>query len=397
MQIDSTPRIAAAVHGAVARIRALADQCVACGLCLPHCPTYQLTRRESESPRGRIALMRAIAAASEALDATSREHCLACGRCERVCPADVRYLDLLDLSRSAQRPARPRWLALASRLRRRIATSPLAATLAALGAAAQRSPRLSSASAALRVARSWRRPPDPTTAVDTTPTPALFVLTGCGSGLQDDAVDGALRLLARAGVSVTVAPPHACCGALERHAGDAEGALRSLQQLTDAVAASGAGRIAALDSGCTRELRRHRPGADVTPTDLLTVLAAALDANGRRFHGGGRRVGVYRPCTLDATGAIALDRLLGRIDDLEVVSIEAGHGCCGAAGEYFLDQPALSARLAAPLAEAIAAARVDAVVTVNLGCRLQLAARMDHRGDRTPVLHLLGFMASLPG
>ena len=37
------------------------QQCMHCGMCLPTCPTYDATRRERNSPRGRIALMRAIA------------------------------------------------------------------------------------------------------------------------------------------------------------------------------------------------------------------------------------------------------------------------------------------------------------------------------------------------
>ena len=79
-------------------VLAEADRCVLCGLCLPHCPTYNITRNENNSPRGRIALIKAMAQKQLAPEKTLASHinsCLACFACENRCPARVSYRKIL--------------------------------------------------------------------------------------------------------------------------------------------------------------------------------------------------------------------------------------------------------------------------------------------------------------
>ena len=70
--VSQTPNPASGASGPASRLKSMdydiLQQCIHCGICLPTCPTYQETGRERNSPRGRIALMRAIA--DEELDVT---------------------------------------------------------------------------------------------------------------------------------------------------------------------------------------------------------------------------------------------------------------------------------------------------------------------------------------
>ena len=64
--------------------RALLDDCVHCGFCLPTCPTYVLWGEEMDSPRGRILLMDLADKGEIGLDASTVRHwdsCLGCMAC----------------------------------------------------------------------------------------------------------------------------------------------------------------------------------------------------------------------------------------------------------------------------------------------------------------------------
>jgi glycolate oxidase iron-sulfur subunit len=79
------------------------QQCIHCGMCLPTCPTYMETKIERNSPRGRIALMRAIADGrleAEKAFADEMYFCLGCLACETTCPAGVDYTELFEMARA---------------------------------------------------------------------------------------------------------------------------------------------------------------------------------------------------------------------------------------------------------------------------------------------------------
>ena len=77
--------------------------CVRCGLCLSVCPGYRESLNETDSPRARVALLRAVK--EGLLDAPTDEYaaaffrCLLCGACTFICPSGVAVDRILELTR----------------------------------------------------------------------------------------------------------------------------------------------------------------------------------------------------------------------------------------------------------------------------------------------------------
>src|SRR4051812_1246964 len=79
--------------------------CVYCGLCLDECPTYRISGDENNSPRGRLALWRAVAEKRLEPDAVTdhyTDECVGCLACVSACPSNVPYGELLFETRAAR-------------------------------------------------------------------------------------------------------------------------------------------------------------------------------------------------------------------------------------------------------------------------------------------------------
>ncbi len=78
------------------------SQCIHCGMCLAVCPTYDMTKNERSSPRGRIKLIKSVARGEMEITnlfAEEMNFCLDCQACETACPAGVKYGSMVEAAR----------------------------------------------------------------------------------------------------------------------------------------------------------------------------------------------------------------------------------------------------------------------------------------------------------
>ncbi|WP_296759189.1 (Fe-S)-binding protein [Thioalkalivibrio sp.] len=377
-----------------------ADRCVLCGMCVPHCPTYAMQRMEGDSPRGRITLMQGLAQGRlEPDNERLRGHlqgCLGCRSCEAVCPAGVRFGELMDTSRRIlrehpggawrtlperlfgpwrrlalrRRPVR-RMAALAARAVHRIglrrlfpASSRLGRVLRHTGPSLVRMPRLARLADASRA--------------------DVWLFTGCMDAFFTGPDSAAtLELLHALGIRAGVPPGQVCCGAMDQHLGrtDAAAAL----QRENEVAFGGTRPILVLDSGCEAQLREYPGDAWRERVTSLTGFLAQLPVEDFRWRSDPVRVALHLPCTLRnvTRESDGIRRLFERLPGIALAALIPPQNCCGAAGTAMLTQPAMADPLGQATLSALEAAEPDVIVSPNVGCSVHLRA-LQQRGGTGP-------------
>jgi len=402
----SMPSAPSGVAAADPGLSALADQCVMCGLCLPHCPTYRIDPVEAESPRGRIALARALNEGSLAPTAAALDHldrCLGCLSCQQVCPSGVRYEDILVRTRTRLAALRPapalalRWMR-APRLLLRLARI-------AAGLRAQR--WLPGLARVLPRGSTWRRIaetlPAPPARIAVPPRPVttgrgrIALFRGCVADLHDrDTLAAARVLLEASGYEVVESRGGDCCGALPRHQGEAAVAAELAAATRASLESSAARVVIGCASGCHGDLRDEvLAGSRLRLADVHAFLAADPGFARLRFRPLARRAALHLPCSqVNVVGQLApLRALLARIPAFEVLELPQQPRCCGAAGSHFIERPQAADRLRDEKLEQASALAPDLLLTTNIGCRLHLANGLRQRGTDIPVLHPLALLA----
>lgn len=392
------------------------ENCVACGLCLPRCPTYRLTRDEAESPRGRIAFMRALAHQTlprETAVMSHLEHCLVCRACEKVCPSYVPYGQLMEATQSllaAHNPSARPWRGLQTWLLDRCIVHPR--RLRWLGkflygyqrSGVQKLLRktrvlalLGAKNADALIPQLYPAPsPAKTYPATGTRKGTVALFTGCVAGFLDVRTRfAAVRLLNALGYDVHLPPSQGCCGALHLRTGESGKAQDLMRR--NLVAFSGeCDAIITTASGCGALLREYSThisseNANVFSKRIVDIsqFLANADWGPVRLKPLPQRVAVHDPCTL--VNVLRQEQapyaLLKKIPRVQVVVLPENEFCCGGAGAYPLAQPDMAQRLRTDKIRQLQATAPDILVTSNIGCALQLDAGVREAGLAVEVMH----------
>jgi glycolate oxidase iron-sulfur subunit len=412
------------------------QQCMHCGMCLPTCPTYDATKKERHSPRGRIALMRAVADGDLEVSgefAAEMSYCLGCLACQTACPAGVNYAELFETARSdaersgvAAAPARSFWraitlgflfrrphvLRLAGRLLRLHQRSGLESAIRQFGLTMflpsslrrlePQAPRIATRFSNRRIA--------PREAPAGAARHRVALLTGCIQDLvfPDVNRDTADVLLAN-GCAIDTPPVQPCCGSLHAHNGELDLARGQARRMIDLFPPDRYDAIITNAGGCGSHLRQY--GHLLEEDEHYRDRARAWDRKVRDISEWLVQIGCRVPQASPFPEPVAVTyhdschlahgqkvtaqprSLLRSLPGVSLAELAESTWCCGSAGVYAMTQPDQADALLQRKVGNLNRTRAAIVATANPGCQLQIARGLGEAGSSMTVLHPVSLLA----
>jgi len=410
-------------------------RCVQCGFCLPACPTYVETGLETESPRGRIVLMKAVNEGRLGISdrvVSHWERCLQCRACEVACPSGVPFGRLMEQTRSQVLQQGKE--SLSTRWARRLFLRSLLPNLPALRLLARliRIYQMSGMRSLIKhvgilkllprklVELEHQQPTiskrffSPSAKTFQSLKPAkrkVALLSGCIMPLvQASTMESAVNVLRHNHCDVTVPVNQGCCGALNLHGGDIDKARDMARKNIDIFLGNNPDVIITASAGCGSTMKEYQELFSDDPTykakaarfsSLTRDITEFLDELPITPPSKSviRRVTYQDAChLLNAQGiSDAPRRILNAIPGVELVEMENSNRCCGAAGMYTVTQQSMSKQILETKMRSICSTKADLVITTNPGCTIQLESGCNQMDTNITISHLVDILSESYG
>lgn len=395
------------------------SECMNCGICVKHCPTYKIKAEENYGPRGRIRLMERALTSNEVLnddEISALQSCTLCRKCESVCPSKTAYAELYRQSLQKIEHSLAdifsikiilNMLSTRHWLQKLTSSLLLAYKKTGLKWLFERLPSSLLARDFQIINRlipdkhAYRNIPGYSRSVSRDIKSSVALFTGCLANIFDTQTHTAtIKLLNHLGYDVFVPKAQNCCGAIHAHHGRIDKAITLAKENTKAFSDERFETIIHNSSGCgaflqeyplltTQDEQKHELSFTTSLSDISDFLVSLNWPESVYFTGADITVMVHEPCSqrksLDNEDAVY--QLLKKIPGLTLVSLPDNETCCGAGGTTMLTHPEIAEPLRDQKLKACEEMDVDIVVTTNMTCAMHLNAGISDSGDTIEIIH----------
>ena len=382
-----------------------ADLCVKCGLCVPVCPTWKVTKNEANSPRGRIMLIEAFARNKKVPQLAEKylDACLDCGLCEQVCPSNVPYTRLITTARKHILPTPSllsKFMQYLSMSKHQHIWFSLFTFIVNNGSLVinlihkHLSQQIQLALKYLQIA-SNKSLEFPRINLQEN-IKEIVVFKGCfEEKLNQQELTAIKTLFNLCKIDIKYLHKQVCCGALHAHHGDhliANNCLASNQQVFSKTA-----EFYTATSGCAQYINLDQK-LKLKQIELGEYLLQEIKDKKNFASKTKQLVLIHLPCTQQRLTSKGnwLVNLLALIDNIEIKYLADNQTCCGAGGLSSIDHIDTSVKLAKlkiqQLKEYVNQNVV--IISTNYSCRLLLQTAIDEEELNIKVLDPCSFLLS---
>ncbi|WP_047982717.1 (Fe-S)-binding protein [Ornithinibacillus contaminans] len=409
--------------------------CMRCGFCLPACPTYiHSNYDEVQSPRGRIALMKAVRDGDIPFDDSVQESldlCLGCRACEPACPAGVEYGHLLEHARDVIQ--REKKASIKEKAIRKVAFDNLFQDPSKMSKAVglvrfYQNSGLQSLTRKMNILSFFPEilkemekvlPPieKKSTVRGKTYEPEndsikVAFFTGClMETIFSKTNDATIKLLQKLGCQVWVPEGQVCCGALHGHSGELEKARENAKKNLDSFLEKDVDYIVNNAGGCGAFLSEYDSLLKDDPEYLekakrfaektidITSLLFKLGITNRSLTVNKEEsliVTYQDSCHLRNVNHVIDEprEILKSIKHVDYIELKGAEHCCGSAGIYNLIHSEMSMRILDNRMENVTKTGAKIIITTNPGCLLQMKLGIERAGltGEMEAIHLVDFL-----
>ncbi len=216
-----------------------------------------------------------------------------------------------------------------------------------------------------------------------------------------------VAVLRRAGCEVEFDERQTCCGQPAFNTGYRREARRVAQRFIELFEASEVEAIVSPSGSCTAmvhhydtlfsddeswRVRAHKVAQRTFELSSFLVRVLKVEDVGARFAG---RVTWHDAChgLRDLNIHSEPRRLIRHVRESELVELENADACCGFGGTFSVKYPEISVAILDQKVEAIERAGVDAVVSGDASCLMQIGGRLSRINSKIRVMHLAELLA----